>query len=69
MKIGQSITFTHEVEGRIYTLVFPVPAPLGECYDVAVAVCNKWAKEIQMQEERSKATPETKEENGDTSKS
>lgn len=50
MKVSQGIVFTHEVEGRVYSLIFPVPAPLGECYDVAASVCAEFLKKLQEQE-------------------
>lgn len=51
MKISQAVHFTHEVDGRIYSLVFPIPAPLGECYDVAASVCSEFLSKLKQQEE------------------
>ncbi len=50
MKIVQSVSFQHEVEGRMYCLTFPMPAPLGECYDVAAAVCSEFLKKMKEEE-------------------
>lgn len=59
MKVVQSLSFQHEVDGRMYSLVFPVPAPVGECYDVALAVCNEFLKKLkEQQEEITKEAPE-----------
>lgn len=58
MKVTQSITFHHEVDGRHYSLVFPVPAPLGECYDVAAAVCAEFLKKLREQQEKTEAPKE-----------
>lgn len=54
MKVVQSLSFQHEVEGRVYSLVFPMPAPLGECYAVAATVCNEFLKKIKEEEEKAK---------------
>ena len=53
MKVTQSITFHHEIEGRHYNLVFPVPAPLAECYNVVASVAAEFMKKIE--EENAKA--------------
>lgn len=55
MKIQQTLSFQHEVEGRMYCLTFPVPAPLGECYDVAVACCNQFLSKLKEQVDKQEA--------------
>lgn len=51
MKVTQSMTYVHEVDGRHYSLTFPYPAPMGECLDVAAAVCNDFTQKI-MEEQK-----------------
>lgn len=66
MKVVQSLSFQHEVDGRMYCLTFPMPAPLGECYDVAVSVCNEFLKKMKEQEEKLNKSAEAPEEEAST---
>lgn len=52
MKIQQTVQFVHEIDGRHYTLNFPIGAPLGECYDVAMVACDEFIKQIKQMNEK-----------------
>lgn len=51
MKVIQTVSFTHEVEGRLYHLSFPVPAPLVECYNVCATVLGELEKKMKEAQE------------------